>query len=364
MKTRNKILLATNLSRESDDAVGAAIQLVNSIGGEVELMNVLPSSGIFGPLIASMEARVREQLQEVKQRCEKAGCGRVTVRIVKGDTYHEIVSHAETSDVSLVMLGGGYRAKDLQPRLGTTAERLMRQCYKPVWIVRPGGPKEISDILCPVDMSAHSVRAARNAIRLCRHTGASLHVVHVVCSLSDFHPSLAEDLVDETLTARHFSAQERDFEALLSTLKLSGIKWRKSILRGEIHTKIIEQAGHDGSQLIVMGSQGWSDRSHLLMGSVASKVSIAFPCSILMVKDVDAIQETMETTLGQVWRHYERGQLLLKDNRAEEAIEQFKICIGHNRLFSKAWFGLADAYDCHGNQGEAARCREIAGKLC
>jgi universal stress protein E len=363
MKEHTKILLATDFAEGSNDSARVAMHLAVLLGEEVDIMHVLPESGLFAPVIADIKEKTKARLAGLKERFEAEGIKSVSVRIATGEAFEEITDYAEAMEMSLVVIAGGRPGSSGKPKLGGTAEKVVRHCKRPVWVVRPGDPARISNILCPVDLSEHSARALRNAIRLAGKLNTPLHVIHVVRSLSSIHPAIEGVLADGGLEEFHYKDRKRAFKELLKTFDFGDISWRQSILRGDAGKSIIDQANQDRSQLIVMGSEGRTGIARLLMGSVAAKVARAFPCSVLMVKDVDVTREKHWKELDQAFSLNARGQALLAENRLEDAIQKFESSLSHNRLSLDAWHGLADAHDQAGEPEKAERCRETARKM-
>jgi nucleotide-binding universal stress UspA family protein len=55
-------------------------------------------------------------------------------------------------------------------------------------------------------------------------------------------------------------------------------------LSGNVAEIIVETAGEEGFDLIVMGSRGLGGLQHLMLGSVAEAVTRRAPCPVLIVR--------------------------------------------------------------------------------
>ena len=64
-------------------------------------------------------------------------------------------------------------------------------------------------------------------------------------------------------------------------------KVETDIREGKAFVEIIKKAKEDDADLIVMGSHGRSGLSHILIGSVAEKVTRKAPCPVFIVKAKD-----------------------------------------------------------------------------
>src|SRR5205807_10460837 len=65
---------------------------------------------------------------------------------------------------------------------------------------------------------------------------------------------------------------------------------RHVFLEGEPATEIVRYARESGVDRIVMGTHGRTGTERLLMGSVAEKVLRDAPCSVLVVKVLQAVK--------------------------------------------------------------------------
>lgn len=144
-------------------------------------------------------------------------------------------------------------------------------------------------ILVPIDFSPHSEAVLSWAVKLARGLGEPLHVLHVVhdpASKPGYYAGAGGDepierieeaaarMMDEFLDRMRATHPEiAAFEALESSLVI-----------GLPVTRILETAGRLGATMIVMGSQGRTGLSHLLLGSKAEKVVQLSPIPVTIVK--------------------------------------------------------------------------------
>jgi universal stress protein A len=79
----------------------------------------------------------------------------------------------------------------------------------------------------------------------------------------------------------------------LTTVKLEQVAKELGKQRGPVKTflstgvpaeEIVRVANQDSTDLIVMGTHGWSGVRHMLLGSVAEKILRSAPCPVLVVK--------------------------------------------------------------------------------
>lgn len=142
-------------------------------------------------------------------------------------------------------------------------------------------------LLVPVDGSVHSMEAIKVAMDYAKMKGAEISVISVVPyiggmedheispSRRDRHMENIQRMADEAIRkARDLMAQEQitpsRFETIVTSIS--------------VPDAIVEFAERQKADLIIMGSRGLSASSGFRIGSVASQVAKASPCSVYLVK--------------------------------------------------------------------------------
>jgi len=140
-------------------------------------------------------------------------------------------------------------------------------------------------ILVPIDFSEPSDAALDHARTLATRFGASLHLLHVAedpyrafYSAEVFVPEI-EGLRDSILE----DATRRMKDRLRATERDEGAVTVSAII-GTPAGSIVEYAGGNDIDLIVMGTHGRGGMSHLFVGSVAERVVRMAPCPVLTVR--------------------------------------------------------------------------------
>lgn len=131
----------------------------------------------------------------------------------------------------------------------------------------------VREILVATDFSPQSNRAFEAALALAQHFGARLHVLHVVPDASEQKMALAK------------------LKAFTGEL-LEGTEIARAVSVGQTAAEIVEYAGRERIDLIVMGTHGRTGLAHALMGSVAEAVVRTAPCQVLTIgPKVEAAEE-------------------------------------------------------------------------
>lgn len=143
--------------------------------------------------------------------------------------------------------------------------------------------REITRILCPIDLSDNSQHAVTHAVLLARWYGASITALHVcnpiVIPSTDF--VVVGGGMPPPLTETEIADVER--EVLARFAPRSSVDVDVLVQSGHPARQILECAGALRADLIVIGTHGASGFEHLLLGSVTEKVLRKAICPVLTV---------------------------------------------------------------------------------
>lgn len=353
-KVLRKILLATDLTPAAEDAAREAAVVAKAFESEIIPLNVLPAipESMFD--LSEVKKQAATRLEGLRGELTAQQAAVAEPIIVSGDAADEIVRQADALDVNMIMLASGEKPTDAVFRLGITAERVSRQSTKPVWIVRPDSDPQLRRVLCPVDFSAPSRRALWTAVHLARAFKAELTVLYVAQPLSSFLGGLVP--VSAEQQQAHLVAQQAEFEAFLKKQDFHDVRFSTQVRQGEPAAEILAAVRDVNADLLVMGSVGKNGLVRLFWGSVTEKVAREMPCSIITVKAQHAIRVELEAEIADLQTHMRQGQELLDKGFAEEALEQFELCIARDVMYAPAWQGAATAYRRLGAEERAENC--------
>jgi nucleotide-binding universal stress UspA family protein len=148
-------------------------------------------------------------------------------------------------------------------------------------------PLQLSAILVPVDGSAHSRAAARQAVCIARTFASTVTFLHVV----------SESVVAELAEHEGGDGERRAHERLViqgqgylhevaRIAEQSGVPHREVVGDGDPCSVICETASRIGADLIVMGKIGHPGARRILMGSIARRVIESSDRAVLVVAAV------------------------------------------------------------------------------
>ena len=144
-------------------------------------------------------------------------------------------------------------------------------------------------VLVPVDFSAHSEAALLFAVECAEKMGSSINVLHVIHDLGEAPGYYSvkgrkkqlrrmEDVASEMLD--HFIQEIQEKHPGSATLN----NVETILVKGLPVNRILEIAIKLNSRMIVMGSQGRTGLSHIMLGSKAEQVVRLSPIPVTIVK--------------------------------------------------------------------------------
>ena len=140
-RTARKILVATDFSDGSDEALAQAIEAAKPDNAEIEIMHVIELAEEFpfgtvyfdadyGALYMSVDMRLSERADRV--RAAGLAC---TTKIREGSAVPEITQRGRDIDADLIVVGTHGRTGLSHAMLGSVAERVVRRASCPVLTV-------------------------------------------------------------------------------------------------------------------------------------------------------------------------------------------------------------------------------------
>lgn len=135
-------------------------------------------------------------------------------------------------------------------------------------------------ILLAVDGSEHSIRAAKEAVKIASCSKDSkveiVYVADFAKSKNDVLHSQGEEEIEHARRSRLRPIEDLMEENL--------INFEVKVLRGEPGPAIVEYANEEEFDLAVLGSRGLNSLQEMVLGSVSHKVVKRVNCPVLIVK--------------------------------------------------------------------------------
>ncbi|MFN2341885.1 MAG: universal stress protein [Desulfonatronovibrio sp.] len=142
---------------------------------------------------------------------------------------------------------------------------------------------QIKNIMCAVDFSEMSAKVASYTQTLSKSLGASVKVVYVAPSLSQyvgFHvpPTSIENFVGEIVTGAE-KTMDTFVEENFSEIDVTG-----KVLSGYAAEEILNYADSENIDIIIMGTHGRKGIDRVLFGSVAEKIVKAAKMPVMTIR--------------------------------------------------------------------------------
>jgi nucleotide-binding universal stress UspA family protein len=139
----NRILIATDGSPASREAVEFGVELAEEHDASVVFVHVIPlldrvpmsGFGMVGAVPHEANEHDREALEEAEAVAEQHGV-RATTKLLSGDTVDEIVAYADNLDVGLIVIGSRGHGELASVLLGSVSRGVLSESKRPVAVIR------------------------------------------------------------------------------------------------------------------------------------------------------------------------------------------------------------------------------------
>src|SRR5690606_15378725 len=157
--------------------------------------------------------------------------------------------------------------------------------YPPLRPITSDAMLALDHILVPVDFSDPSAAALRRALDLAERTGAQIHVLHVVpAPETDLDVSFDDLPEPDRAYYRHVWKQaEGELDAFLQRVPTGRATVKRVLTAGLASRTVLEYAGHEDIDLVVMGTQGRRGFKRFMLGSVTEEVLQRSELPVLVV---------------------------------------------------------------------------------
>jgi glycine betaine transporter len=142
MKIRG-ILVPTDLSTASDEALDYAVQLAGAFDASIHLLNVVEMPVVADPLPGSVmwaypSSAVLDEARHFLEDMRSRLCVRSSIAVEKGVPAEAIVAYAREHPIDLIVMATHGRRGLARMLMGSTTESVLRRAPCPVVSIRPG----------------------------------------------------------------------------------------------------------------------------------------------------------------------------------------------------------------------------------
>lgn len=138
-----RILIATDGSEESRQAVGFGLELADEQAAQVVLVHVAPAVDVLPTTGFGMTGAVPHELSDydwsplgdARALAEERGIN-VRTQMLRGEIVDEIVAYADTIDADLIVVGSRGHGVLASALLGSVSRGVLHEARRPVLVVR------------------------------------------------------------------------------------------------------------------------------------------------------------------------------------------------------------------------------------
>ena len=280
------LLIATDLSHQSDAAVGYGMGLARILGAQAEIAYVLPMEeyAMAGPegLTIGRDA-ARRDLLELRSRLRRAtdydDDSVCKMTLLEGPVAECLLQCARERRTDLVIVGTHGRGGLGKVFLGSVAQHVFRHSPVPVLTVGPNvhcpaKMVNIRHILAPCDLSPRAHEAVHYACMLAKQHGLQVTVLHVLEGKEE------ESKVDPQKVTQGIC------EKLKEIVGGDGREMdiRYEVTSGRIAARILDAAEELRADLIVLGVRRSAGALDRFMWPVAYELVREASCPVLTIR--------------------------------------------------------------------------------
>ncbi|HTZ18979.1 MAG TPA: universal stress protein [Dissulfurispiraceae bacterium] len=208
--------------------------------------------------------------------------GNLEALICEGEPHEVIVDVAAARKADLIAMGT-HGSKGLKKLImGSVASKVIRIAPCDVLVAKKpcDCPGNYRSILCSYDGTEYSKKALAKACEIARIEGAGVTALYVIPRYEEMVEFFRSGVIRENL--RHDA--NKIVQGAVDIARKSGVGINTEIAEGNAPDGIIETAKKIRSDLVVIGTHGWSGINKAIIGSVAEDVIVGAPCPVLIVR--------------------------------------------------------------------------------
>jgi nucleotide-binding universal stress UspA family protein len=267
----SRLLACTDGSDEGQNAVTQALALGQACGAKIYVLQVVEIVPEFEAVAPDLRVFLEEEINRQKEATVAAAArmgAQLEYRVLHSvSPYGAIVAEAEEIKPDLIIMGRHGRTALMRLLMGSVTARVIGLSPFNVLVAPLGAVLSFRRLLIASDGSAFSDAALTEAVALAARADSEL--LGVVVAREEGEIPEAQEIVHRMLTAAN----------------REGVSFQGFSPQGlAADDGIIQVAGENRADLIIMGSHGRTGFQRLLMGSVTERVIGLARCPVLVVK--------------------------------------------------------------------------------
>lgn len=261
-----KILVPCDFSGPSVSAYRVALDIAQSSGGEIHLVNVIElpvmHDTVLMPVLSFEEALLQELREKAEKQFEKlkrkyAGDFEdIVPTVLYGNISVMLLQYIEEHDIDLVVMGTKGATGVREALIGSNAEKMVRRSPVPVLTVKKYQPEsEIKSIVFPTSLHEDHPDLVAKVKALQKFFDATLHVVYI---------NTPTNFTSDGVTTKRLNDFVKKHALRNVTTNIYNDRYEEA--------GIINFANAVGAGLIAMGTHGRKGLAHVLSGSLTEDV--------------------------------------------------------------------------------------------
>ncbi len=286
------ILLATDLTPNSDRALARAIMLAMQPGVRLHIIHVVPPYPFkkAKQLTQSLKEELESIISKNIKSYRSAGNLSFNIAVVQAaDNYLEILKHAHKVKADLIIMGMHGKSKFRDLFVGTTIERVIRKGLKPVLMVKNISIDPYQDVLCGIDFSPGSRAALHVATDIAPN--ADFHLVHAYeipyYAEATYEYVVSKALVEEKHQKKMDNFLKQEMAYFKKQCPKARAEFNGKLVPGVVHKVLVRKAKGLKADLLAIGAHGQVGfvLPSSKLGGSAQEILINPPCDVLVVNN-------------------------------------------------------------------------------
>lgn len=278
------------LSRGSEKALEQAMWLARARGGQLICAHarggerfVEKAAGVVLLMHEGVPEEGRQALEAAVAACIEEGV-EARLELLDERPVLGLVRLVMSESADLLVVGRHDTAED-GPRIGSVAQKLLRKCPAPVWVVKPGHSTRPERVLAATDLTPTGRQAVELGCSVAKQAEAEMHVVH------SFQITMEEQFSGEDSDLDLLRRRDQLGEQIREDLAgdLSGLDAELHVLCNAPERGIQETIKRVDPDVLVIGSVSRGGIAGFLIGNTAERVLPKTTCSLLVVKPDDFV---------------------------------------------------------------------------
>lgn len=282
------LLLATDLTNNSDRAMERALKLAREHGADLHVIHVVEAYK-DKVLQVSVTQDIEDLIRTYLDDYTDAKHVKISVQVLTtGEPYAAIAEYAYTIKADLIITGLHGKTKFREFFAGTTIERLAKMSPQPILVVKDKPTGAYQSIVSAVDYAP----ASRNALRMAMALSPSgvFEAVHAFTATAAYPAMAYYEAADFDRTEKR---QHQMMTAFINTeidhfkKTHNGTSKRLShkVAQGSPHSIVIKEVKQMKADLLTLGAHSACALMPMKIGGTADDFLFNPPCDVLLVKE-------------------------------------------------------------------------------